>query len=226
MSYSAPSATTRMSASYEPPLGRHVAGGRVDRGDALLAELDARLRELAVRDPDRGRIRTAEEDVELPEAEREGVVLVDQRDANLVGERVGEAARQLQPAEPGSKDHDVLHAAPTLRSLRRALGSWRRWREQGRPGAHSSGDATRTRRVPGATRTRCSNARTRWSRSRRRISGCSRLPRTCSVGTKTGSAAHERAHHLHLESGEVEQAARAAFWIGLSFALRDELRPG
>ena len=36
-------------------------------------------------------------------------------------------------------------------------------------------------------------------------------------------AAHERAHHLHLESGEVEQAARAAFWIGLSFALRDEL---
>jgi ATP/maltotriose-dependent transcriptional regulator MalT len=38
-------------------------------------------------------------------------------------------------------------------------------------------------------------------------------------------AAHERAHHLHLESGEVEQAARAAFWIGFSFALRDELGP-
>jgi DNA-binding CsgD family transcriptional regulator len=38
-------------------------------------------------------------------------------------------------------------------------------------------------------------------------------------------AAHERAHHLHLEAGELEQAARAAFWIGLSFALRDELGP-
>ena len=50
-------------------VGRHVAGGRVDRGDALLAELDARLRELAVRDPDVGRIRAAEEDVELREAE-------------------------------------------------------------------------------------------------------------------------------------------------------------
>src|SRR5690242_13679063 len=38
-------------------------------------------------------------------------------------------------------------------------------------------------------------------------------------------AAHERAHHLHLEAGEVELAARAAFWIGLSFALRAEFGP-
>jgi DNA-binding CsgD family transcriptional regulator len=38
-------------------------------------------------------------------------------------------------------------------------------------------------------------------------------------------AAHERAHHLHLEAGDVEQAARAAFWIGLSFALRGDLGP-
>jgi ATP/maltotriose-dependent transcriptional regulator MalT len=35
-------------------------------------------------------------------------------------------------------------------------------------------------------------------------------------------AAHERAHHLHLEAGEVEFAARAAFWIGMSYALREE----
>jgi ATP/maltotriose-dependent transcriptional regulator MalT len=38
-------------------------------------------------------------------------------------------------------------------------------------------------------------------------------------------AAHERAHHLHLDAGEVELAARAAFWIGLSFALRGEFGP-
>jgi ATP/maltotriose-dependent transcriptional regulator MalT len=38
-------------------------------------------------------------------------------------------------------------------------------------------------------------------------------------------AAHERAHHLHLEAGDLELAARAAFWIGLSFALREELGP-
>lgn len=37
--------------------------------------------------------------------------------------------------------------------------------------------------------------------------------------------AHERAHHLHLDAGEIEQAARSAFWIGFSFALRDELGP-
>jgi DNA-binding NarL/FixJ family response regulator len=35
-------------------------------------------------------------------------------------------------------------------------------------------------------------------------------------------AAHERAHHLHLEAGDVELAARAAFWIGMSYALREE----
>jgi ATP/maltotriose-dependent transcriptional regulator MalT len=38
-------------------------------------------------------------------------------------------------------------------------------------------------------------------------------------------AAHERAHHLHLKAGDLEPAARAAFWIGLSFALREELGP-
>jgi ATP/maltotriose-dependent transcriptional regulator MalT len=35
-------------------------------------------------------------------------------------------------------------------------------------------------------------------------------------------AAHERAHHLQLDAGEIELAVRAAFWIGLSFALREE----
>lgn len=38
-------------------------------------------------------------------------------------------------------------------------------------------------------------------------------------------AAHERAHHLHLEVGNAEPAARAAFWIGLSFVLRGEFGP-
>jgi ATP/maltotriose-dependent transcriptional regulator MalT len=38
-------------------------------------------------------------------------------------------------------------------------------------------------------------------------------------------AAHERAHHLHLGAGDAEAAARAAFWIGLSLALRGEVGP-
>jgi ATP/maltotriose-dependent transcriptional regulator MalT len=38
-------------------------------------------------------------------------------------------------------------------------------------------------------------------------------------------AAHERAHHLHLAAGDAELAARAAFWIGLSFVLREEFAP-
>ncbi|MFL5960894.1 MAG: LuxR C-terminal-related transcriptional regulator [Gaiellaceae bacterium] len=38
-------------------------------------------------------------------------------------------------------------------------------------------------------------------------------------------AAHERAHHFHLGAGNFEHAARAAFWIGLSFVLRGEFGP-
>lgn len=38
-------------------------------------------------------------------------------------------------------------------------------------------------------------------------------------------AAHERAHHLHLDADEIEQAARAAFWIGMTLALRGDLGP-
>jgi ATP/maltotriose-dependent transcriptional regulator MalT len=38
-------------------------------------------------------------------------------------------------------------------------------------------------------------------------------------------AAHERAQHLHLDADEIEQAARAAFWIGMTLALRGDLGP-
>lgn len=37
--------------------------------------------------------------------------------------------------------------------------------------------------------------------------------------------AQERAHHLHLDADEIEQAARAAFWIGMTLALRGDLGP-
>ena len=89
----------------------------VDRGDPLLPELDARLGELAIGDPHRGCVLPAEDDVELREAEREAVVLVDQRDPNLVGERLGETARQLQAGEPGTEDDDVLHAPKPTRVI-------------------------------------------------------------------------------------------------------------
>jgi hypothetical protein len=93
-------------------VGRHVPRGRIDRRHGLLPELHARLRDLAVGNPHGRRVRVAEEDVELREAEREAVVAVDQRDANLVRELVGEAARQLEATEAGPEDEDVLHAAP------------------------------------------------------------------------------------------------------------------
>jgi DNA-binding CsgD family transcriptional regulator len=38
-------------------------------------------------------------------------------------------------------------------------------------------------------------------------------------------AAHERAHRIHLDASDFEQAARNAFWIGFSFALRGDIGP-
>jgi DNA-binding CsgD family transcriptional regulator len=37
--------------------------------------------------------------------------------------------------------------------------------------------------------------------------------------------AHERAHRLYLDAGDVERAARCAFWIGLGLALRGDVGP-
>jgi hypothetical protein len=50
----------------------------------------------------------AEQDVQLREPEGERAVPVEERDADLVGERVGESRRQLQAREAGPKDKDVL----------------------------------------------------------------------------------------------------------------------
>jgi phytoene/squalene synthetase len=70
-------------------------------------KLDAVLRDVAVGEQDLGRGFAAEQDVELRETEAERVVLVDERDANLVRNLVGQARRKLQPAEAGTEDHDV-----------------------------------------------------------------------------------------------------------------------
>ena len=91
-------------------VGRDVSARGVDRGDALLAELDARLREPAVGDLHLGRVRMSEQDVELREPEREPVALVDQRHPDLVGNGLGEPSRELQSGETGAEDHNVLHA--------------------------------------------------------------------------------------------------------------------
>ena len=127
-----------------PGVGRHVPVRGVDRGNALPAELDSRLRKLAIGDLDRGGVGTAEEDVELREPERERVVPVDQRDANLAGERVGEAARQLQAGEARAEDHDV--SRPVRHGgnhTRRATSGRRRERPRRRPRRRARGRVPR-----------------------------------------------------------------------------------
>ena len=89
---------------------RDAARGRIDACHRLPAELDAVLHEVAVGEPDLvGRL-AAEHHLELREAEEERVVAIDQRDADRVRARLREPGRELQPAEPGSEDQDVLSA--------------------------------------------------------------------------------------------------------------------
>ena len=93
-------------------VGGDAARGRVDARHRLLAELDAVLLEVAVVEPDLlGRL-AAEHHLELGEAEEERVVAIDQRDADRVRDRLREPRRELQSAEPGAEDHDVLAHRP------------------------------------------------------------------------------------------------------------------
>ena len=135
-------------------VGRDMARRRIDRRDRLLVELDPGLRDLAVEELQRCGLGSAEEDVELREPEREPVVAVDERDADVVCKLVGEAARQFEPTEAGAKDHHVLHAS-TIRALETLRGvlsqvlqgnSTRRATKQGRLASHAA--STGRRRDP------------------------------------------------------------------------------
>jgi hypothetical protein len=90
-----------------------VVGGdapclRLDQGYALSPELDALLRDLGVGEQDVCGCLAAEEDVQLRVTEVERLVLVDERDADVLGERLGESRRQLQAGEAGTQGDDVL----------------------------------------------------------------------------------------------------------------------
>ena len=72
----------------EAGVGRHAPRLRVDRGDRLLQEAHAGLRDVAVREADRVGRRPPEHHVELRVAEDERVALVDQRHVDVVAERL------------------------------------------------------------------------------------------------------------------------------------------
>src|SRR5262245_22321714 len=95
---------------------------RFDGRDTLSPELDPLSRHLRVVEEDVLLGFTAEEDVELRESEMERVVLVDERDADLVDERLGEACRKLQAGEACSQYHHVLRQ-PVARRYREAPGT-------------------------------------------------------------------------------------------------------
>ena len=89
-------------------VGRHSSFLRVDRRHPFLPELDSFLGNVAVAHQHVGCGLAAKQNVQLREAEAERVVPVDERHANVVRKRVGQARRQLQAPETSSKDHDVL----------------------------------------------------------------------------------------------------------------------
>ena len=88
-------------------VGRHPSFLRLDRRHTFLAELDSLFGDVPVGEEDVGLRFPTEQDVQLRESEAERVISVEKRDANVVGERVGESCRQLQASEAGPKDHDV-----------------------------------------------------------------------------------------------------------------------
>ena len=99
-------------------------GAGIDGGHRLLAELDADHVDAAVGQPYLvGRL-PAEHHVELGIAEDEGVVAVQQRDADRILERLREPLRQLQATEARAKDQDVfLHRMATLSPARVACST-------------------------------------------------------------------------------------------------------
>ena len=94
--------------------GRHAERVRVDRRDPLAQERDARLGEVGVGHANVLGGGAAEHDVELRVSEDERVARLDQRDAGLVAEGVGEDRRELEPAEPRSQDEDALRHHASL----------------------------------------------------------------------------------------------------------------
>jgi len=82
-------------------IGHDAPGFRVDRGDGLLAEPDVGHREVAVGKANGLRRPLAEHDVQLREAEHEGVRAIDQGDVDLVTQLAREAGRELEAAEAG-----------------------------------------------------------------------------------------------------------------------------
>ena len=71
----------------------------IDGRHGLLTELDSGLVDGAIRVPHFGYLAAPEHDIELREAEHERVALVDEGDANLVGDRFGQPGYELETAE-------------------------------------------------------------------------------------------------------------------------------
>jgi hypothetical protein len=78
---------------------RHPPRFGVDRGDRLTQEADAGFDDVGIGQADVLERRPVEHHVELRVAEDEGVVLVDQLDAGVAAERLGQDSRELETAE-------------------------------------------------------------------------------------------------------------------------------
>ena len=99
-------------------VGRHPARLGVDGDDRLAQQADTRLDERSVGQADVVGLRAAEHHVQLGVAEHERVIPVDQRDAGVVAERLGQQGRELQPAEARPEDDDARLHRRSLTALR------------------------------------------------------------------------------------------------------------
>ncbi len=98
---------------------RHAPRVGIDGGDRLAQEAHARLEDVGVRQADLFCGGSPEHDIEFRVAEDERVALVDQRDAGVVTERLGQESRELETGKPRAQDDDARIHRQSLTGRRR-----------------------------------------------------------------------------------------------------------
>jgi hypothetical protein len=89
--------------------GHHAESVGIDRRDPLAQKGHAWLGEIGVRQAHVLGRGVAEHHVELRVPEDERVARLDERDAGVVAECVGQDRRELEPAESGAENENALH---------------------------------------------------------------------------------------------------------------------
>ena len=140
-------------------VGRHPPRLWIDRGDRLAHEADTGLGEVGIRQANLAWRLAPEHHVELRVAEDEGVVLVDQRDAGVAPERLGQESRELETAEARTQNDEACLHRTNANQL------WALHRERSQPDSNRPANYTASANCSAITGGSGSSRRRRRSRT-------------------------------------------------------------